>query len=276
VACALLTAACLTLGGLTIARNRVWSDDLNLWEDTTRKAPGRYLAWANLAGAYLVRNMPDQSIRAFVRAIEINPGLHMNIQTGLGEALQQLQRYDGRFTSGREYLDPGLASGAIGQDPRRMTRLGSVLFNNLGLAYEYLGSPVRARDAYRSALWANPDYDLAWYNLGLLAKSTGDGGQAAIALRELQRLNSSMALSLEHFVKNYGNAGGWVKLYITPRPYLLENRKLYVLAGLFLEVLDQRINILDHPVHALVEFLVVDQFPGRTLAGSDLFRDLLE
>jgi tetratricopeptide (TPR) repeat protein len=193
----LLTIICLALGGLTVARNRVWNDSLILWQDTTRKAPGRYLAWANLAGEYLARNRPDLAVPAYVRAIELNPGLHVSIQSRLGEALQRLQIYDGRFTTGQEYLRPGPSEGVGGQDYRNMGKLGSVLFNNLGLAHEYLREPEKARKSYREALWATPDYDLAWYNLGLLALSVGDGGQAATVLRELQRLNPELAKNLE-------------------------------------------------------------------------------
>jgi hypothetical protein len=197
----LLTIICLTLGGLTFTRNRTWNDALALWQDTVHKAPGRYLAWANLAGVHLERKRPDLAVPAYVRAIELNPGLHVSIQARLGEALQSLMLYDGRFTTGQEYMHRGSAEGSGGQGYGNMPKMGATLFNNLGLAYEYLGNKARARDAYRNALWANPDYDLAWYNLGLLAKSTGDGGQAAIALRELKRLKSSMAGRLENVVR---------------------------------------------------------------------------
>ena len=193
----LLAVVCLILGGLTIARNQVWGDSLALWQDTTHKAPNRYLAWANLAGEYLTRNRPDLAVPAYVRAIELNPGLHVSIQSRMGEALQRLQFYDGRFTTGQEFIRPGPSEGISGQDYRNMGKLGSVLFNNLGLAYEYLREPEKARKSYRESLWATPDYDLAWYNLGLLAVSVGDGGQAATALRKLQRLNPELAKKLE-------------------------------------------------------------------------------
>ena len=39
---------------------------------------------------------------------------------------------------------------------------------------------------------------------------------------------------------------------------------------MLLEVLDQCIHILDHPVHAVVEFLVIHQPAGSPLAIIDL------
>ena len=182
----LLAIACLVLGSLTVARNRTWNDRLTLWQDTVAKAPGSYLAWGNLAGVHLERNRPDLAIRAYVRAIELNPGLNYNIQSLLGVSLQRMGLFEGRFAA----PTTDSTSRPAGPDYGNMPRMGATLFNNLGLAYEYLGNPVKAREAYRSAIWADPGYDLAWFNMGLLAKNGGDGGQVAIALRELQRLGS--------------------------------------------------------------------------------------
>ena len=122
---ALLVAVSLLLGGLTIARNRTWNDTLALWQDTTAKAPGRYLAWANLAGVYLERGRPDQAVPAYVQAIELNPGLHVSIQARLGEALQRLGLYDGRFSTGQEYVRPGTAGGPGGLEYGNMPKMGA-------------------------------------------------------------------------------------------------------------------------------------------------------
>jgi hypothetical protein len=198
VAWALLVTVSLALGGLTIARNNLWRDTLTLWQYTVRKAPNRYLAVANLAGVYLERNRPDLAVPAYVRAIELNPGLHISVQMRLGEALQRLHLYDGRFTIGREYFRAVQPGGSGGQDFGNFGKQGGVLFNNLGLAYEHLGKVDLAKKAYRDALWANPDYELAWYNLGMLAKQAGDGGLAVKALMELKRLSPPLAEQLEN------------------------------------------------------------------------------
>ncbi len=188
-----LVMVCLVLGGLTIARNRLWNNRLHLWQDTVAKAPGRYLAWANLAGEYLSLGHPDPAIRAYIRTLELNPGLHASVQARLGIALLQLKQFSGRVTPGQG--NPTDTSEKVFY--KNMSNRLAILFNNQGVAYEYLGQPAKADTFYRQALWADRDYDLAWYNWGVLAKSKGDGGQSAMALRELQRLGSPLGEKLK-------------------------------------------------------------------------------
>jgi tetratricopeptide (TPR) repeat protein len=192
----LLAVACLVLGGLTIARNRVWSDTLALWQDTVAKAPNKDLALANLAGEYMALDMPDKALPLFVRALELNPDFQVRTKVFLGMTLQRLNVEGSRFTSGEELIRPGgpLGKGAV--DSKDLVRLERVLRNNLGLAYELLGEAGKAGGAYRAALRADPAYDLAWYNLGMLSIRTGDKGQALTALQQLRRLNPSLAESL--------------------------------------------------------------------------------
>jgi tetratricopeptide (TPR) repeat protein len=192
----LLAVACLVLGGLTIARNRVWSDTLALWQDTVAKAPNKDLALANLAGEYMALDMPDKALPLFVRALELNPDFQVRTKVFLGMTLQRLNVEGSRFTSGEELIRPGgpLGKGAV--DSKDLVRLERVLRNNLGLAYELLGEAGKAGGAYRAALRADPAYDLAWYNLGMLSIRTGNKGQALTALQQLRRLNPSLAESL--------------------------------------------------------------------------------
>jgi hypothetical protein len=194
---ALFAAATLILGGLTIARNQVWSDSLALWQDTARKAPNKDLALANLAGEYMNLDMPDKALPLFVRALELNPEVMVKAKVYLGMTLQRLNVEGSRFTTGEEIISPQEYTGRGEQDRTARIRLDTVMYNNLGLAYEYLGAPFKAKESYRAALRVNPAYDLAWYNLGLLSKQTGDGGLAAKALTELKRLNPPLAERLE-------------------------------------------------------------------------------
>jgi tetratricopeptide (TPR) repeat protein len=195
-ALALLAVVCLVLGGLTVARNRVWSDSLALWQDTASKAPNKDLALANLAGEYMALDMPDKALPLFVRALELNPDFHVRTKLFLGMTLQRLNVDGGRFTTGEELVRPGGPLGKGEVDSKDLTRLEGVLRNNMALAYEMLGEPGQAGESYRAALRADPTYDLAWYNLGLLSVRTGDRGQAVSALLQLKKINPSLAGSL--------------------------------------------------------------------------------
>lgn len=189
----LLLAILVTLlGGLAIARNRVWNDSLRLYLDAATKSPNNVLAITNLGDEYLLRGMPDQAVRALVRAIELKPNLDAFSKVYLGEALQKLRVSNSRFTTGKEYVLP---NGEVHD-----YRFAGVAFNNLGLAYEFLGEPEKALRSYRKALLVMPDYDLAWFNLGLFSASTGDVVQARAALVRLKQFNPSLANELESIV----------------------------------------------------------------------------
>lgn len=192
----LLAMACLVLGGLTIARNQVWGDTLLLWQDTVRKAPGNGLAVANLAGEYMERNQPDKALPLFVRALELNQVFLTMTKVHLGMTLQRLNVDGTRFTTGEEILSSSEQVGRAALSRTDQNRLQCIMYNNLGLAYEYLGEPRKAGEPYQAALLINPDYDLAWYNLGLLSIRLGDREQAAKALQQLKRLNLTLAGSL--------------------------------------------------------------------------------
>jgi len=187
---ALLLIAAAVLGGLTLNRNRLWSDTFLLWQDTVAKAPNKDLALANLAGEYMKLDQPAKALPLFVRALEINPRFMTVTKIYLGLNLQRLNVEPARFAAGKELLEVALQR-PLTRDEE--TRLDTDFYNCLGLAYERLGQPDKAGGAYRSALSINPAYDLAWYNLGLLSIAVADRGQAAVALGKLQRLNPVLA-----------------------------------------------------------------------------------
>jgi tetratricopeptide (TPR) repeat protein len=196
VAWSLLAIACLVLGSLTVARNQVWSDTLLLWQDTVQKAPNNGLAAANLAGEYMERNQPDKALPLFVRALELNQVFLTMTKVHLGMTLQRLNVDGARFTTGEEILSSREQAGKAALSRQDQNRLQCIMYNNLGLAYEYLGEPRKAGEPYRAALLINHGYDLAWYNLGLLSSRLGDTEQAVKALDRLNGLNPGLAEAL--------------------------------------------------------------------------------
>jgi tetratricopeptide (TPR) repeat protein len=78
-----------------------------------------------------------------------------------------------------------------------MSKWNSVTNNNMGLAYEYLNEPDKAMKAYRVAVTANPEYDLAWYNLALLAARLGNRKLVDEAIEHLQVLNPPRAMAIK-------------------------------------------------------------------------------
>jgi tetratricopeptide (TPR) repeat protein len=196
VAWILIVAVCSLLGGMTISRNQVWNDPLVLWQEAVSKAPNKWLALSNLAEQYLYHNMPEKALPLYVRALELQSDLFPMTKVHLGDTLKALNIFASRFTTGQELIISGgdFGKGTIGYYNR--PTWDSIISNNMGLAYEYLKEPEKAKNAYLYAVAKNPAYDLGWFNLALISSRLDDNVLADEALVQLQTLNQPMAEAL--------------------------------------------------------------------------------
>jgi tetratricopeptide (TPR) repeat protein len=96
------------LATLTVARNRVWRDDLSLWSDAAAKSPGKPRPLNNVGVALSARGRHAEAAAWYERAIAADPR-YSKAWFNLGETWQQLGRCDlavpwlGRFAQ----LHPG-------------------------------------------------------------------------------------------------------------------------------------------------------------------------
>lgn len=192
-----LTAVCLIFSMATIARNRLWSDDMRFWQDVANKSPHKGRVTSNLGWAYLNHDKYEIALRLFVDAIRHDLRTDDNTWIMLNSALKGIKRYPGRFLTGEEYLTP---AGKV--DLRWYSRFNSIKFNNMGLALEYLGCPEEALKWYVESLNASPDFDLAWFNLGLLSARLGNTKQGNEAILKLETLNPGLANNLASYIRN--------------------------------------------------------------------------
>ncbi len=70
---ALAGAIVLALGFATHARAEVWSDPVDLWQDTARKSPNKFRPHFQLAFAYYVAGRNDLAIQEFEKTASIQP-----------------------------------------------------------------------------------------------------------------------------------------------------------------------------------------------------------
>jgi tetratricopeptide (TPR) repeat protein len=68
-------AVVVVLTGLTVARNRVWADPVQLWGDASEKAPLTWGARYGLAEAYRAAGNQAAAVDAYQQAIALRPGL---------------------------------------------------------------------------------------------------------------------------------------------------------------------------------------------------------
>jgi tetratricopeptide (TPR) repeat protein len=174
---------CLVLTGTTIARNRIWSSELLMWQDVLKKSPNKARPQNFVGVLYFRRFMPEKALPLLVRALEIDSDTE-RYWTSLNSAIWIIDRYKGRCSEGMEYhttidkVDPGYKKPWM-----------AVSYNNLGLAYEYLGNIYLAQTYFQKAVTFNPSLDLAWYNLALVSSRRNDSISAESSLGHLKAIN---------------------------------------------------------------------------------------
>lgn len=190
-----LAAICLVLSTLTVARNRTWSDDLRFWQDAAGKSPAKGRVVSNLGIAHLKRGQYELALRLFVEAIKLDTRLE-NAWASLGLCLKGMNLYEGRFLTGEEFLTK---DGTM--DMRWYKQRNSSEFNNMGLSCEFVGRPDDAHKWYVQSVSMNPDFDLGWFNLGLLSARLGKYSQGEAALMKLKYLNPDLADKLAGYIR---------------------------------------------------------------------------
>jgi tetratricopeptide (TPR) repeat protein len=170
---------CLVFTAGTIARNRIWSDELVMWQDVLEKSPNKARVRYNVGFIYYTKFKPEKALPYIVRAVEIDSTQERYWNT-LNAAVSLLGRYEGRCTIGKEYH--------LVESEAKTPWLANS-FNNLGLAYEYLGNLYLAQENYQKAVAGNPSLDIAWYNLALVAVRRNDTPTIASSLENLKAIN---------------------------------------------------------------------------------------
>jgi tetratricopeptide (TPR) repeat protein len=182
-----LAAICCILTVATIQRNRIWNNDLLLWEDTARKSPNKPRVLANLTAAYLRDGKHQKALPLLIRTIELSPGF-TDALNNLGLVLDMLKVFEGRYDNGFRYI-----RGTRTVDMRYYNPWFANTRNNLGLVYEYTGNIVKARQCYETAVSLVPSFDLAWYNLFLISVRQQDRQRATEAYEQLKAINPERA-----------------------------------------------------------------------------------
>lgn len=192
------------LMALTIARNRVWRNDITLWVDTAHRAAGVGDVWYNLGRAWHGLGRLDEALEAYLRAISINP-----------YDLKSLDNAAALFPHTEEYrlIRAGLVRDLVAQfppyphgisllghtsaewrDPQRaevlFTRLLTVipdsikLHQALGNIYLRMGRGDLARQQFNAALNSGRDTGTAAYNLACLGVRDRNASEAVSYMQQ--------------------------------------------------------------------------------------------
>jgi tetratricopeptide (TPR) repeat protein len=141
----------VTVGYLTVRRNKDYRSEISIWADTVAKRPQNPRAHYNLGSALLQAGRLQDAIRHNEQALQINPNL-AEAHCNLGSALLQAGRLQDAIRHNEQALqiNPNLAEAHC----------------NLGNALLQGGRVQDAIGHYEQAVRIKPDYAEPHYNLG--------------------------------------------------------------------------------------------------------------
>ena len=191
-----LTVAVLALLACgTVARNRVWSDPIRLWQDAIRKSPGRARPLANLARYYAEAGDYDRAFALANRAIALDPSVPAGF---LNRGVIHLEQ--GRLHEAEADISSFIAL----HRPRRLiwavgrSKLATA-HHDLGVVYTRMGRHTDAVQAYRRALRLNPLSRQVMLNYGLTLERLGEFTQARDLYGRLVGMDDSEPQDWAHF-----------------------------------------------------------------------------
>jgi len=171
---------CAVLGSLTVARNRVYGDELAIWQDTIRTRPGNARAMQNLGLVLIRRGDTARATELFRGALDALPG-SVNVLEGLDGA--RLDRGDD--DRGIEPLRRAVAARSVAHDA----------VENLGLVALEEGRIVEALELLERAAELDPEDAVTRLNLAKARLVAADTAGAITELREAIRLAPDDALA---------------------------------------------------------------------------------
>lgn len=161
-------------GSATIARNRVWSSPVRLWQDAARKAPGVWMTQYALGDAYRTAGDCQRAHERYLEAIRLVPE-EPRPYVNLADCLVRARDY---VTAER------MLRSALDVAPGSVEARNSLAF----LAYNQ-SRPEEARELYHGTLEIDPENVVALRGLAYIAEAIDDDPAEALRLlSEIGRL----------------------------------------------------------------------------------------
>ena len=182
----------------TFERNKVWADEITLYQDCVKKAPAKARPYNNLGAALMRAGRLGEAVQQFQSALAIksdfgdahyNLGLALSRQGLLDAGIQHFdealklepnnvkalnnmgvaQAMQGRYDQAALYFEAAL----------KLNPQDADLLNNLGYSLKQSGNSDGAARQFIQALTLNPRHAGAHHNLGLILMDRGQNEAAA-------------------------------------------------------------------------------------------------
>jgi cytochrome c-type biogenesis protein CcmH/NrfG len=186
--------ALIILPVATFVRNKVWRDEITLWENAVKNNPTLVRPHQNLGTYYIMRGRLEDARNELMTALKLDPS-NFQLHNNLGMLFKKLGDYDRAI---REF-----------QTVMAIAPSDAMVHYNLGNVYLEQGRLQEAIQEYKTNLEVVPDYDDAHNNLGIAYERSG---QLREAIREF---TAALALNPRN-IKAKNNLANCTKKIRTP------------------------------------------------------------
>jgi tetratricopeptide (TPR) repeat protein len=183
VAMGILIAAVAVMAVVAVHRNMIWKDELSLWTDSVKKAPGKYTSNLNLGRALYDLGRLDEAYEYFDRAVKIHPA-GFKALSNRGVIKIRRKDYEGSLKD---------FNAALAVDPNFLDAL-----NNRGNWYREMKQYDKALVDLNKAIELKPFYAAAFLSRGQVYAAMGKKDEAVRDFSESIRLRPRDAFA-------YGN-----------------------------------------------------------------------
>jgi Flp pilus assembly protein TadD len=197
----------LLAGLLTVQRNAIWGDNLQLWADSVAKDPASPMAQFNYANALQDAERYDEALQHYLVSRKLFP-THVSLHNNLGTLYARMLRYDAAIASFEEALrlSPNNISalqqlGSAYGDAKRPREAAAAFakwgeltkapaaYREAGLALGHGGLHAEAIAQFQKLLELDPNSDVAHKNMGVSYANLGQMAKAAEHFEAAIRLN---------------------------------------------------------------------------------------
>ena len=180
------------LSVLTFMRNRVWKDEITLWQDIVRKSPGKARAFDSLGVALGQAGRYEEAKQLFDQVLKLDPK-SVNTYNSLGVRLAEEGDYEGAMKHFEK---------AIEIDPQYVNT-----YNSLGIISARKGDLEAAIRYYDLALRHDPDFAKAHYNLGISLAKLGRTDEAISHYRKAIEIDPDSAGAYFNLANTFSDQG---------------------------------------------------------------------
>ena len=206
--CALFVVLLAMMGAHTVARHKVWANDLALWRNAVMMGSENTTVHTNLGKGYAENDKLHKAVRSFARAVELLPS-NWDALFNLGYAYLKLEKPDLALDKFHRVLASGqinaVAHEGLGQaflaiedfayaehHFRTAISLDPMLvraYVNYGRVLKQQNKIVQAMSMWHHALRLDPEYDDAYYYLAQAYRLRGEQKQETEALSKFLELS---------------------------------------------------------------------------------------